>query len=271
MSQPGLEPFHVIIPARFGSTRFPGKPLAKIAGREMVLRVVDQALLSGAASVTVATDDERISDVVRSESLTRVRAIATRSDHPSGSDRVMEAATSLGLDSQALVINVQGDEPLIPPAAIRQVAALLAEDAQLGAATLSEPITETAQLFNGNVVKVVCDLAGHALYFSRAPIPFDRQHFWPNYIGQSTLPDSELNSGKWQRHIGIYGYRLATLARFVSLPVASLEASESLEQLRLLANGIALRVAPSCVAMPSGVDTPDDLKRVEQRLAQHSQ
>ncbi|MGI9323676.1 MAG: 3-deoxy-manno-octulosonate cytidylyltransferase [Pseudomonadales bacterium] len=267
MTHESLPRFHVIIPARYGSTRFPGKPLAKIAGRQMVLRVVDQALRSGAASVAVATDDERIIDVVRKQELARVEAVRTRDDHPSGSDRVMEAAEKLALDQDSIVINVQGDEPLIPPEAIQQVATLLAQAPRVGAATLSEPISCAEDLFNPNVVKVVSDVHGRALYFSRAPIPHAREQFGQPGSPLPKLAETSVESGLWQRHIGIYGYRLATLAKFVTLPVATLEATESLEQLRLLANGISLAVAPSTVSMPGGIDTPEDLARVEALLS----
>ncbi|MFK7912539.1 MAG: 3-deoxy-manno-octulosonate cytidylyltransferase [Pseudomonadales bacterium] len=267
---PAVAPFHVVIPARYASTRFPGKPLVLVAGRAMILRVVDQARAAGARSVLVATDDERIADAVTAEGFADVAALMTRADHPSGSDRVMEAALLAGLPDDALVVNVQGDEPLIPPAAIRQVAQLLSDHQNIGAATLSEAITTTADLLNPNIVKVVSSEAGRALYFSRAPIPharglFDQPELLPEQLSDLTSPE-QAPGDAWQRHIGIYGYRLATLKDFVALPVAALEALESLEQLRLLANGIDLMVAPSCIAMPGGIDTPEDLVRVEQFL-----
>lgn len=258
-------PFHVIIPARYGSSRFPGKPLALVGGREMILRVVDQARLAGAASVLVASDDERILSVVRQEGFADVQAVKTRGDHPSGSDRVMEAAQQVRLPTDAMLINVQGDEPLIPPAAISQVAQMLSDNADVGAATLSEPIVATADLFNPNIVKVVSDHHGRALYFSRAPIPFARDAF-AGSSDPAAATELPAAPGLWQRHIGIYGYRMATLVEFVNLPVAPLEAMESLEQLRLLANGIPLAVAQSCAAMPGGIDTPEDLARIEAEL-----
>lgn len=260
--------FHVVIPARYGSQRFPGKPLAPVAGRAMILRVVDQARLAGAASVVVATDDERIVNAVAAEGFADVQALMTRSNHPSGSDRVMEAADRARLPDHALVINVQGDEPLIPPAAITQLANLLAADPAIGAATLSEPIVDSAQLRNPNVVKVVATVEGRALYFSRAPIPFARGVFDDFETMPKHLPEDTGSASRWQRHVGIYGYRLATLRQFVALPVAALEATESLEQLRLLANGIPLAVAPSCAPMPAGIDTPADLERVERFLSE---
>lgn len=263
-------PFHVVIPARYASTRFPGKPLAPIAGRAMILHVVDQARLAGARSVVVATDDQRIVETVVAAGFDDVTALMTRADHPSGSDRVMEAAAIAGLAEDDLVINVQGDEPLIPPAAIAQVAQLLADHQTVGAATLSEPIETTADLFNANVVKVVTAVDGRALYFSRSPMPharglFDQPQALPKRLTEiEGIAEPLLDL--WQRHIGIYGYRLATLRRYVALPVSPLESVESLEQLRLLANGIDLLVAPSCSPMPAGVDTPADLRRVAQFL-----
>lgn len=237
--------FNVVIPARYASTRLPGKPLADIAGRAMILRVLDQVHLSGADDIVVATDDERIVEQVTKAGFD---AQMTRTDHESGSDRVMEVAALRGWSPDSVLVNVQGDEPLIPPAVIDQVAALL-QDAEV--ATLSTPITSAEDLANPDVVKVVCSDAGLALYFSRSPIPFDRDQ-------TSTIAQSN----HWHRHIGIYGYRVSALQRFVAMPAADLERLEKLEQLRLLAADMKIRVASACEHVPAGVDSPEDLTRV---------
>lgn len=248
--------FHVVIPARYGSSRLPGKPLADLAGRPMVSRVAERALAAGAVSVIVATDDERVAAAVERDGC---RVQMTGADHPSGTDRIAEVARQLGWGADELVVNVQGDEPLVPPAVIRQVAALLAATAGAAAATLCEPIERREELFDPNLVKVVTRADGLALYFSRAPIPWARDHF--SDAGAS-LP----KGFRWWRHIGIYGYRVATLARFVALPPGDLERIESLEQLRLLQAGLDLVVAPACAEVPGGVDTPADLERVRRLL-----
>jgi len=247
--------FHVVIPARYASVRLPGKPLADINGAPMIVRVARQAEAAGAATVVVATDDERIVDAVESAGL---NAELTRVDHPSGSDRVMEVADRRGWEANEVVVNVQGDEPLIPPAVIRQVAACLAAEPGYAAATLCEHVSDAAQVFNPNVVKVVCGQDDGALYFSRAPVPFARDAFAGT---TSALPPG----GFWRRHIGIYAYRVGSLRRFVATPPGILERLESLEQLRLLENGMRIRVEVACETVPGGVDTPADLQRV--RLA----
>lgn len=248
--------FKVVVPARYASTRLPGKPLADLWGKPMVVRVAERAARSGADEVVVATDDTRVADAVRASG---ARVCLTRPEHPSGSDRVMEVADQLGWADDAVVINVQGDEPLIPPQVIAQVAGML-ENASAGVATLCEPLTNLEQVFDPNVVKVVCDASGNALYFSRAPLPYARDGF---AALESRLPTGALpGGGHWRRHIGIYGYRLGVLRRFVGLPVGELERLESLEQLRLLENGLAIRVAEAVAPVPGGVDTPADLARV---------
>lgn len=246
--------FYVVIPARFASTRLPGKPLADIDGVPMIVRVAQQATRSGARDVVVATDDARIVDAVTQAGFA---AELTRQDHPSGSDRVMEVASLRGWQPDDIVINVQGDEPLIPPAVIEQVADCLSADVSLAAATLCEPITGRDQVFDPNAVKVVCRDDGRALYFSRAPIPYARDHFVNN---TAALPES----AQWWRHIGIYAYRLWALKKFVALPPGRLEQLESLEQLRLLENGLEIRVDEACKPVPGGVDTPEDLQRVRE-------
>lgn len=249
--------FNVVIPARYASTRLPGKPLVDINGLPMIVRVARQASASGASEVVIATDDERIVETVRGAGFA---AELTRPDHPSGSDRVMEVAERRGWEESEVVINVQGDEPLIPPSVIRQVAACLTAVPGFAAATLCEHLEDPALVFDPNVVKVVCGEDHGALYFSRAPIPYARDAF---AAGTSSLPPG----GHWRRHIGIYAYRVGALRRFVTTPPGILEQLESLEQLRLLENGMRIRVEVACEAVPGGVDTPADLERVRLALA----
>lgn len=217
----------------------------------MVIRVMQRASQSGAARVCVATDDVRVFELVREHG---GEVLMTRADHVSGTDRLEEVARQLALPAEHIIVNVQGDEPLIPPAVIDQVAANLAAHTDCGIATLSEPIESRADLFNPNIVKVVADERGHALYFSRAPIPWHRDGF--------AEPSEELPVGQWWRHIGIYAYRAGFLHRFVGWPPARIELTESLEQLRAMANGVAIHVAPAAEAVPGGVDTPEDLARM---------
>ncbi|MDE0451143.1 MAG: 3-deoxy-manno-octulosonate cytidylyltransferase [Gammaproteobacteria bacterium] len=245
-----MSAFSVVVPARYASTRLPGKPLAQIAGRPMIAHVAQRAGESGAAEVIVATDDER---VLRAAASVGARAVMTRADHASGSDRVMEVAESCGWPDDHIVVNVQGDEPLIPPAVVDQVAGLLDRSLGVGAATLSEPLREAVDIGNGNIVKVVAARSGRALYFSRAPVPYARGGIPSSVTG----PDTQ-----WHRHIGIYAYRVAALRRFVALPVGRLEATESLEQLRFLENDIDIVVEEASAPVPGGVDTPADLERV---------
>jgi 3-deoxy-manno-octulosonate cytidylyltransferase (CMP-KDO synthetase) len=253
--------FRVVIPARFASTRLPGKPLAEIHGIPMVARVAAQAKLSGALEVVVATDDEQ---VVAAAEAHGHRAVMTRVDHQSGSDRVMEVAQLSGWPDDALVVNVQGDEPLIPPQVITQVADLLERHSECDIATLCEPITASASLLDPNVVKVVIGAAQRALYFSRAPIPWDRENFKSKGVGK---PSERLPEGHWWRHIGIYAFRLSGLRRFCALPASELELLESLEQLRALQNGMGIAIAEAVSPVPGGVDTPDDLQRVIENLS----
>jgi 3-deoxy-manno-octulosonate cytidylyltransferase (CMP-KDO synthetase) len=251
--------FSVVIPARFASTRLPGKPLADIGGLPMIVRVARQALASGAREVVVATDDARVQ---RAAADHHIDAVLTRTDHASGSDRVMEVVATKGWPDNHVVINVQGDEPLIPPAAIRQVAQLLFDAPEFLIATLCEPIDDATRLFDPNVVKVVRDVSGRARYFSRAPIPWRREDFATSPSHELALP-----RGAWWRHIGIYGYRVAGLVRFCGLASGALEQIESLEQLRLLENGIEIAVGQAVAEVPGGVDTPADLERVRDVLA----
>jgi 3-deoxy-manno-octulosonate cytidylyltransferase (CMP-KDO synthetase) len=239
--------FHVIIPARYASSRFPGKPLADIAGRPMVVRVCERAQQSGAASVHVATDDARIAAAVQAGGH---EFVMTRADHPSGTDRIAEAAQFLKLGNRDVVVNVQGDEPLIAPALIAQVAALLEELKAASVSTACHPIHDAQSLENPNVVKVVLDAEGYALYFSRSRIPYPRESPAPCY-----------------RHAGIYGYRVEFLKRYSALAPSPLERSEALEQLRVLWHGHRIAVAVSEMDIPPGVDTPQDLEAVRRILS----
>lgn len=250
--------FHVIIPARYASTRLPGKPLQDIGGKPMIRHVWEQALKSAAASVTIATDDQRIADAC--EAFGAAVAI-TRADHPSGTDRLQEVATQLGLTPDAHVVNVQGDEPMIPPALINQVAENLRRFTSASIATLAEPLLDVETLFDPNAVKVVTDHQGFALYFSRAPIPWCRDEFGD---GQpNTLPEQL----SFRRHIGLYAYKVGFLHDYVSWPTSPIEQAESLEQLRAMWFGCRIHVADACEPPPAGVDTPADLERVRQLLA----
>ena len=249
-----MSSFIVIIPARYASTRLPGKPLRDIAGLSMIQRVWQQALKSDATQVVIATDDSRIEQAAQAFG---AQVCMTRSDHVSGTDRLQEVAQQLGLTDQQLVINVQGDEPLVPPAVINQVAQNLAQNPQAGVSTLCEPIETVADFINPNAVKVVADKQGMACYFSRAPVPWPRDHFGSqSQPVPLSMPELELA----RRHIGIYGYRVAQLNSFVAWPVAPLEQAESLEQLRFMWNGIGIHVADAVEPVPAGIDTEEDLQ-----------
>ena len=235
--------FSVLIPARLASTRFPGKPLADLAGKPMVVHVCERARESGAARVCVATDDPRIADAVRSHGF---EARMTRADHASGTERIAEAAAALGLAGDAIVVNVQGDEPLVPPALIARVAQALEANPRASVATACHPIHDAAEFANPNVVKVVLAANGEALYFSRAGIPYPRDGGAPAAL----------------RHIGLYAYRAAFLRRYAGLAPSPLERAEQLEQLRVLWHGERIAVVVEPGALPPGVDTPADLEAV---------
>ena len=237
--------FRVAIPARYASTRLPGKPLALLGGTPLVLHVYRAALSSGAEEVVVATDDERIREACLAAG---ADVEMTGTGHPSGTDRIAEVAARRRWAPDSIVVNVQGDEPLMPATLIAQVARLLAGDPAASIATLATPIASSEDHRDANVVKVVAGYDGHALYFSRAPIP------WPR-------DDARAFSTLAQRHIGIYAYRAAFLKQFSRLPTSSLERCEALEQLRALENGFSIAVAESLAEFPSGVDTPEDLER----------
>ncbi len=249
--------FKVVVPARYASTRLPGKPLADIGGRPMVVRVVEAARRSGAEAVWVATDDRRVYDAVTGHGYP---ATMTRADHCSGTDRLGEVVDALGWSDNDIVVNVQGDEPLIEPALIDAVAAALAADAGAPVATAAHPLVSAADFFNPNVVKVVCGSDGRALYFSRAPIPWARDAF---AVSRQALPEA-LGA---LRHVGIYAYRAGFLRRYGRLAPSAIEALEALEQLRILWHGYAIRVAICDHAPEPGVDTPEDLERVRARFA----
>ena len=251
--------FHVVVPARYASTRLPGKPLADIAGKPMVVRVVEAALRSAAADVCVATDDQRVQAAVEAQGY---RAVMTRHDHASGTDRIAEVVDALDWPDDDIVVNVQGDEPLIEAALIDAVAGALKVSGGTAPAmsTAAYPLESAADFFNPNVVKVVCDAAGRALYFSRAPIPWARDAF---ATSRDVLPAS-LGA---LRHIGIYGYACGFLRRYGKLAPSPIEAAESLEQLRVLWHGHDIRVAVFDHPPQPGVDTPEDLQRVRDIFA----
>ncbi|WP_421681988.1 3-deoxy-manno-octulosonate cytidylyltransferase [Stutzerimonas urumqiensis] len=249
-------PFLVVIPARFASSRLPGKPLQLIAGKPMIEHVWRQATSSSASRVLVATDDARI---VQACEAFGAEVLLTRPDHESGTDRLAEVADQLALPDDAIVVNVQGDEPMIPPAVIDQVAQNLASNPQAAIATLAEPLREAESLFNPNVVKVLSDKAGLALAFSRAPLPWARDQFAAD---RDCLPEGV----PYRRHIGIYAYRARLLRQFVAWGSCWLEETERLEQLRALWHGERIHVADAVSPLPAGVDTPEDLERVRRLL-----
>ncbi|HHQ4803097.1 3-deoxy-manno-octulosonate cytidylyltransferase [Aeromonas veronii] len=252
--------FVVVIPARYASTRLPGKPLADIHGKPMVQHVVEKALQSGADRVIVATDDERVQQALQS---TGVEVCMTSPDHQSGTERLAEVCRHYGFAADTIIVNVQGDEPLIPPAIIRQVADNLAA-ATAPMATLSVPIKDAEEAFNPNAVKVVTDKDGYALYFSRASIPWDRDRF----AASDRIAGSHEQIGDhYQRHIGIYAYRAGFIQRYVDWAPSVLEQVEALEQLRVLWYGEKIHVAQALEAPPVGVDTQADLEKVRAFLA----
>ena len=247
--------FTVIIPARLASTRLPNKPLADLGGKPMVVRVAERARASGAARIIVATDHE---DIAAACAAHGVHAVLTRADHPSGTDRIAEVAQVLGLGQDEVVVNLQGDEPLIDPALLAACAARIS--AEVPMATAAHPILDAAEVFNPNIVKVVLDKHGRALYFSRATIPWHRDAFAQ---ARESLPPGYAPL----RHIGLYAYRNAFLQAYPKLEPAPLETIEALEQLRVLWHGVPIAVHVTQDAPPGGVDTPEDLARVRQHFA----
>lgn len=246
-------PFTVLVPARLASTRLPNKPLADIHGLPMVVRVAQRAALSNASQVVVAADSQEIVSACEAHG---IRALLTRMDHPSGSDRLAEASALLGLTDDDVVVNVQGDEPLIDPDLINQVATLLSQRPTASMSTAAHTIDQVAEFTNPNVVKVVLDQAQLALYFSRAPIPWWRDG---NTQGIQNLP-----SPPPLRHIGIYGYRVGFIKAFPQLPPAPIESCEALEQLRAMWHGHKIAVHVTDKVPGPGVDTPEDLARVRE-------
>lgn len=256
---PTVAPFTVLIPARLASSRLPDKPLADIGGLPMVVRVAQQAALSRATASIVATDHPRIAQACDAHG---VAWVMTDDHHPSGSDRLAQACERLQLADDAIVVNVQGDEPLIPPELINAVALTLQTSPDCVMSTAAHPIDDVADFLNPNTVKVVTDRHGMALYFSRAPIPW-----WRDGMTQLAQPPSQLPTPAPLRHIGIYAYRVGFLRRFPDLPPCDVERTEMLEQLRVLWEGKKIAVHVTAMAPAAGVDTPQDLARVRQLLA----
>ncbi|MCB5186383.1 3-deoxy-manno-octulosonate cytidylyltransferase [Methylobacillus gramineus] len=247
--------FKVVIPARYASSRLPGKPLLDIAGKPMVVRVAEQALVSGAEEVVVATDHERIAEAVTAYGF---NVVMTRTDHLSGTDRIAEVVELQHWQDDAIVVNVQGDEPLIDPILIQDVANNLAAHPQAHMSTACHSIHDTPSILNPNIVKVVLDNQGHALYFSRAPIPYPRDAFAANQDVPTDMPI--------YRHIGIYAYRANFLRAYAALSPSAIEHFESLEQLRVLWHGYKISVEVTSKAPAAGVDTEADLAYVRSVL-----
>lgn len=250
--------FRIVIPARYASSRLPAKPLADIAGLPMIVRVAHRARESAAVEVVVATDHDDVAAAARQSG---VQVVMTRADHATGTDRLAEVVDRLGWPDDEIVVNVQGDEPLVAPALIDEVALALREDAAAAIATASHPISSVEDFLNPNVVKVVRDAQDYALYFSRAPIPWPRDAF---AAARERMPDG-LSP---ERHIGLYAYRAAFLRRYRDLELSPLEKFESLEQLRALWHGYRIRVVSVAHAPEPGVDTAEDLERVRRHFAE---
>lgn len=246
--------FKVVIPARYASTRLPAKPLLDLGGKPMVVRVAERAVLSGAAEIWVATDHAEVEAIARSHGL---NVLMTRADHPTGTDRLAEVVALRGWSDDTIVVNVQGDEPLIDPGLIAQTARQLA-DHGADIATVAHPVAEAADFFNPNVVKVVCRANGDALYFSRAPIPYARDQF-AREGGGEVLPEGL----PALRHIGLYAYRAGFLKAYTRLAPSPVEAFEALEQLRALWHGYRITVAVADHMPSPGVDTPEDATRMQ--------
>lgn len=250
-----LPEFHIVIPARMASQRLPDKPLADVAGRPLLQHVWQCAMQAQAASVVVATDDERIRAAAESFG---AQAVMTAPTHQSGSDRIAECARLLNWPQDTLIVNLQGDEPLMPPACLQQVACLLADDPDAAMASLFWPLEQAEEINNPNVVKVVTASDGSALMFSRSVIPYPREH--------SDLQAALAAGQRWKRHVGLYAYRAGALQAMAGTAPTPLEQSEKLEQLRVLESGGRIAMAQACEAIPAGVDTAADLERVRQVL-----
>lgn len=251
--------FKVVIPARYASSRLPGKPLLPLAGKPMLAHVCERALEADAEEVVVATDDQRIFDAITSLG---IKTVMTSYQHQSGTERIAEVASLCGWHDGQIIVNLQGDEPLIPAHYIRDLATALAEQQQASIATLAATIQDAEELFNPNAVKVVLNHQGYALYFSRASIPWDRERFVTSHSQLSPMMPH-------YRHIGLYAYRAGFLKRYCQWSASPLEQIECLEQLRILWHGDSILVKIVAEAPPAGVDTPEDLARVEQLLRQH--
>jgi 3-deoxy-manno-octulosonate cytidylyltransferase (CMP-KDO synthetase) len=249
--------FQVVIPARYNSSRLPGKPLLDIAGQPMIQHCYSRGSESGASGVVVATDDERIAEQVTEFG---GEFCMTAASHRSGTERIAEVAAERGWSDSTIVVNLQGDEPTMPPALIRQVASAMDSHERAGVTTLCAPITDRKTLFDPHVVKVVMDADGYALYFSRAPIPWHRDEF---LSGEGNLPSGV----GFFRHIGLYAYRVGYLKQYVGWEQAAIEQAESLEQLRVLWHGGSIHVSVATEVPGHGVDTEDDLRRIRQELA----
>lgn len=248
--------FGVIIPARYASTRLPGKPLIELGGKPMILRVLEVAAQAGAAFSIVATDDARIADVVTQAG---GEAMLTSPDHATGTDRLAEVVRRKQLDPELVVVNLQGDEPNLPAHLVKCAAQALLESPAAHLATLATPVRERREVFDPNIVKVVTNQTGQALYFSRAPIPWLRGAFT---IEGGSRPSAELPEGPFLRHIGVYAYRVATLLRLSDATPVALERAESLEQLRALWLGMTIQVAIVAEPPAAGVDTAEDVARL---------
>jgi len=248
--------FRVVIPARYGSARLPGKVLLPVAGRPLLHWVCERARASGAAAIVVATDDGRVAEAAAAAGVT---ALMTAAGHASGTDRIAEVAARMGWADADIIVNLQGDEPLMPPSLLDQVAALLADHADADIATLAAPVAALAEFLDPNVVKVVLDDAGRALYFSRAPIPWDRD-------GAPRGPGSQASFAGSLRHIGLYAYRAGAVRRMAQLAPGALELREKLEQLRALAAGMRIQVGLTAEHPGIDVNTAEDLERLRARL-----
>lgn len=248
--------FHIVIPARMASQRLPGKPLSLIGKQTLIEHVYHRASVSGAESVVIATDSENIKSCAASFGAT---ALMTSESHTCGSDRIAEAADLLGWDDDVLIVNLQGDEPMMPAHCLNQVAGLLQNDPAADVASLFSHVTDQAQATDPNVVKVVTARDGAALYFSRSEIPFARD--------PSAVKAASHGKYAWKRHIGLYAYRAGALRAFASMAPSPLEATEKLEQLRFLESGHRIVMAEACEFIPPGIDTPEDLERARKLIA----
>ena len=262
MTQPtsaSAQPFIAVVPARLASTRLPNKPLADIGGKPMVVRVAERAREAGAQQVLIASDTQAVLDVAREHG---IEAVLTRADHPSGTDRLAEVAAHFGWSDDTIVVNVQGDEPLIDPALVRDVASHLAASHGCAIATAAHPISDPAEVFNPNVVKVVLDARGVALYFSRAPIPWARDAYQPHWPDVASMP-APPSLATVYRHVGLYAYRAKFLRTYPTLTLSPIEQAEALEQLRAMWHGERIAVLVTDDVPLPGVDTPADLARVQ--------